>query len=76
LAVILAFVPASALSTLEDCWERVVELASSVPRRASTLEEELEMLLLDAWLAVIAAFVVVNAASILDEDDERLRDEV
>jgi hypothetical protein len=45
-------------------------------RLASTLEDELESERLDAWLAVIFAFVWVRTVSTLEEEVERFTLEV
>ena len=72
----LALVAAKAPSTVEDCCERLFEVALIAANRVSTLEEEFEAFLLEAWFVVIAAFVVARAASRLDDDTERFTDEV
>ena len=65
-----------AASTEAELVERLFEDALIVPNAPSTLEDELETFREAAWLAVIAAFVVVSAASTLADDVDRFTEDV
>jgi hypothetical protein len=45
-----------------------------VARAASRLVDELERLIEDAWLVEMLAFVAVKAASMLEDEDDRLNE--
>ena len=65
-----------ALSTLLDESERLLLLVLSVPRSASTLAEELEAAVLKVCCPVISPLMFPRAPSTLEEERERLFDEV
>jgi hypothetical protein len=62
--------PVSAASTLEEEFDRLLELVFIVARRASTLDDDDETLKDDAWKVEIELFAALSAASTLLELDE------
>jgi hypothetical protein len=73
LVLILAFTELRERSTLEDEFERELELVFSMESALSRLDEEMDKLRLEARLVEMLALTELSDPSTLDEELERLR---